>query len=162
MNSPLLAALAGKCPACRQGRLYEGFLLLHELCPRCGVRYERYVGTRTIATVLSFGVGAILVFGIDLILSGIGDDMRVLMGLGVALGAVLYPVFQRVALFLLWQNGLVTVDPAPEASAPAAVPLPEPFAPVQRPILALPPEDDPTWGDDRAPAHDDPTDERER
>ncbi|MFN7145571.1 MAG: hypothetical protein ACK4YP_17480 [Myxococcota bacterium] len=147
MSAPLLAALAGRCPACREGRLHAGFLLLHELCPACGVRFERYVSTRTIATVLAFGVAAALLFGADLVFRRVVVPPWMLMAGGAALGAVLYPFFRNLAVFLLWHNGLVTVD-VPEAPL-RPPPTPEPFAPVLGAFVAYPREDDPTAAEPR-------------
>ena len=161
MTSPLLASLGGRCPACREGKLYEHFLMLYELCPACGVRYERYVGTRTIATVLSFLVGAVAAFGFDRLVRGVGGPTWVLVPAAAVFGAVLYPIFRNLAVFLLWQNGLVTVDPPEREDARRPPPpLPEPYGPSMRAIVALPLLDDPTSMDEPLPSADDPTEDR--
>lgn len=129
--------------------------MLHELCPSCGVRFERYVSTRTIATVLSFGVAAVLLFGADLLLRRVALQPWMLMAGGAALGAVLYPFFRNLAVFLLWHNGLVTVDVPEARPEPAAPAL---GAPVLGAFVAFPREDEPTNADPR-PLADDPTDE---
>jgi len=37
---PLKAAIAGKCPRCGQGKLFDGFLQLAPRCERCGLDYS--------------------------------------------------------------------------------------------------------------------------
>ncbi|MHA7872337.1 MAG: DUF983 domain-containing protein [Hyphococcus sp.] len=39
--SPYAAGLAGKCPRCGQGALFDGFLGLRERCPACGLDYAK-------------------------------------------------------------------------------------------------------------------------
>lgn len=36
-KSPLMSALAGRCPRCGQGRLFCGFLAVSERCDHCGL-----------------------------------------------------------------------------------------------------------------------------
>lgn len=158
--SALFAALRGRCPACREGALYERFLVLHELCPRCGVRYEREVSTRTIATILSFGVGAGLAFGVSGLVRRLGGAESALIPIGVALGAVIYPLFRSFAVFFLWQNGLVTVDGPPEPRPPPRPP--EPYVPPLAFTLSLPRDDDETAQERRPPTDEEHTDERDR
>ncbi len=40
-------ALARRCPACAQGRLFRSFLRLHRACPACGWLIEREPGAVT-------------------------------------------------------------------------------------------------------------------
>ena len=40
----LRALLTGHCPHCRQGKIFRGFLKMHETCPVCQIRYEREDG----------------------------------------------------------------------------------------------------------------------
>lgn len=42
MISPLIAALACRCPACGQGRLFAGFLSLRPRCEHCGLDYSTF------------------------------------------------------------------------------------------------------------------------
>ena len=35
-SNPLLAGLAGRCPSCGEGHLFEGFLTVAERCEACG------------------------------------------------------------------------------------------------------------------------------
>lgn len=48
----------GRCPACGAAPLFRGVTALHETCPRCHVRHERFDGSWTLVTwlAISFGV----------------------------------------------------------------------------------------------------------
>lgn len=39
-HSPFSTGLAGRCPRCGQGRLFDGFLTLAPRCRACGLEYE--------------------------------------------------------------------------------------------------------------------------
>jgi len=39
--SPYAAGLAGKCPRCGQGPLFEGYLKIRAGCPACGLDYSK-------------------------------------------------------------------------------------------------------------------------
>lgn len=70
---PSQAGLAGKCPRCGRGGLFDGFLSLKTACPRCGLDYSQadagdgpavfvifITGTLGVvaALILRFGFGA--------------------------------------------------------------------------------------------------------
>ena len=38
--SPYVAGLAGRCPRCGKGPLFDGFLALRARCPHCGLDYS--------------------------------------------------------------------------------------------------------------------------
>jgi uncharacterized protein (DUF983 family) len=50
----LAAAARGRCPRCRDGRIFRGRLAMHELCPTCGLRFERESGYFTGAMYVSY------------------------------------------------------------------------------------------------------------
>lgn len=37
---PASAAMAGRCPKCGEGRLFNGFVALNERCSNCGLSYK--------------------------------------------------------------------------------------------------------------------------
>jgi uncharacterized protein (DUF983 family) len=43
-GSSFLAALRQRCPRCRQGPIFHGWIRMNEQCPRCGLRFEREAG----------------------------------------------------------------------------------------------------------------------
>ncbi|MCB9759646.1 MAG: hypothetical protein H6739_07370 [Alphaproteobacteria bacterium] len=53
----ILRALRGRCPNCGEGPLFATLFQLHETCPRCAVRHERWPGTWTIASWISASLG---------------------------------------------------------------------------------------------------------
>ena len=38
--SPYVAGLAGRCPRCGEGKLFDGFLALRQRCDTCGLDYS--------------------------------------------------------------------------------------------------------------------------
>jgi uncharacterized protein (DUF983 family) len=40
VQSAILAGLAGRCPRCRTGKLFDGFLRLRPRCEACGLDYS--------------------------------------------------------------------------------------------------------------------------
>ena len=42
--SPYVAGLAGRCPRCGKGRLFQGFLNLRPRCDVCGLDYAGLPG----------------------------------------------------------------------------------------------------------------------
>ncbi len=39
-QSPMKVGMAGKCPRCGRGQLFDGFLGLKDQCPSCGLDYR--------------------------------------------------------------------------------------------------------------------------
>lgn len=39
-SSPIVSGLLGRCPACGQGRLFQGFLSLRPRCEHCGLDFS--------------------------------------------------------------------------------------------------------------------------
>jgi len=71
--SKLQAVLEGRCPRCRQGKIFSkpfysprGFDKMHEHCPHCGLRYEvepgYFIGAMYVSYALSGGVALVLGF----------------------------------------------------------------------------------------------------
>ena len=48
-----------RCPACGQGHLFQRWINMAEVCPRCGLHFERieghWIGAVGINTIVSFG-----------------------------------------------------------------------------------------------------------
>jgi uncharacterized protein (DUF983 family) len=69
------AALAGKCPQCRRGDMFEypliqirNFTKMHEACPHCGLRYEIEPGFFIGAMYFSYVVTVSLLIVVGLLL----------------------------------------------------------------------------------------------
>ena len=56
----LRAILGLRCPRCRRGRLFRGLITMEEVCPVCGLVYERehgyFVGAMAISYALAIAV----------------------------------------------------------------------------------------------------------
>ncbi len=53
----LSAAIRGRCPRCRDGKIFAGVLKMNERCPSCGLLFEREPGYFTGAMVVSYAIG---------------------------------------------------------------------------------------------------------
>jgi uncharacterized protein (DUF983 family) len=60
--SPLAAALTCRCPACGEGRLFQGFLMLRPRCDRCGLDYGFFDSGDGPAVFIILAAGFIVVF----------------------------------------------------------------------------------------------------
>jgi len=60
----LEAVLTQRCPRCRDGRVFKGTFAMNELCPVCGLIFEREPGYFLGAMYFSFGMatGILVVF----------------------------------------------------------------------------------------------------
>ena len=74
-KSSLVAALAGRCPQCRKGDMFEyplsrvnKFARMHEKCPNCGLRYEVEPGFFIGAIYFSYAVTVSLLIVVSLVL----------------------------------------------------------------------------------------------
>ena len=62
-RSRTAALLGGRCPRCREGRIFRGQLAMNETCPVCGLRFGREPGYYTGAMDTSYALAAPL-FGL--------------------------------------------------------------------------------------------------
>ena len=62
-RNPLLAGLAGRCPNCGEGRLFEGFLKVVDRCAACGFDFTRLNTGDGAAIFIMQIAGGIVVFG---------------------------------------------------------------------------------------------------
>lgn len=71
--SKLQAVLGGRCPRCRQGKIFAtplyaslGFGRMNETCPHCGLRFEvepgYFIGAMYVSYAISGGVALVLGF----------------------------------------------------------------------------------------------------
>lgn len=112
--SAFLSALTGKCPACGRGRLYKAFLKLHETCPDCHVRFERWEGSWTIPTVMGYSTGALFAVALGYVfwrMDRLEGAENIIIPATLAFTALTYPICKNISVFLLWNNGFIFVDP---------------------------------------------------
>ena len=55
-RSHLAAILGGRCPRCREGRVFRGRLAMSTRCPSCALRFEREPGYFTGAMYVSYAL----------------------------------------------------------------------------------------------------------
>jgi uncharacterized protein (DUF983 family) len=114
MIGSLLGTLFGRCPNCSRGPLYKSFITLHETCPVCHVRYERWSGSWTIPVVMGYGAGALFAVGLGfyfLKTDQLSGSENIIIPATLAFTAAFYPLCKNLSIFMLWNNGFITVDP---------------------------------------------------
>jgi uncharacterized protein (DUF983 family) len=62
-GSPILKAIAGRCPRCGQGRLFRGFLEIAPDCNVCGLNLAHHDAADGPAVFITFIVGTIAAVG---------------------------------------------------------------------------------------------------
>jgi uncharacterized protein (DUF983 family) len=82
-------ALRLRCPVCGQTRLFTSFFTMHDVCARCGHRYEREVGFFTGAMAVNLVLTEIIIFVIVLVAVFNNLPIWLSIGGGVALAALL-------------------------------------------------------------------------
>ena len=60
--SPIKAALTCRCPACGEGKLFQGFLTLRPRCDKCGLDYDFIDAGDGPAVFIILAAGFIVVF----------------------------------------------------------------------------------------------------
>ena len=61
MRNALSAILAQRCPRCREGRIFAGFVRMNDACPDCNADLEREQGYFLGAMYFSYGFAVIAV-----------------------------------------------------------------------------------------------------
>jgi uncharacterized protein (DUF983 family) len=111
----LMWALVGRCPNCGRGSMYgAGFMKVAEACGNCHVRFERFPGSWTIPVVMGYTSAAFVGFGLIFYYQWRGtlaEHDSVIMAASVLTGLLVYPTCKNISLFMLWNNGFMTVDP---------------------------------------------------
>jgi uncharacterized protein (DUF983 family) len=99
----LVALLRGRCPRCRQGRIFRGHFAMNDPCPVCGLIFQREEGSFLGAMYFSYFLAATIIGGVYFAgwqwLPGWGD--LALVGLAVAVYLPLVPAVFRYSR-ILW------------------------------------------------------------
>ena len=110
-----LAVLQGRCPQCREGKLFKyptlklnKFTQIHEHCPNCGVKFEReprfFDGAMYISYALSVGLFLTSAFIIYLLFHPVSE--HVYMVAIISEVVLLYPLMFRFSrIFYLYIFG---------------------------------------------------------
>jgi uncharacterized protein (DUF983 family) len=87
-----------RCPHCQQGGMMKNFFEPHELCPHCGVRFERATGEGTGAMVILISglpIMAILLFFIVRLLNPEFPLIPLAFGLCVFLAVLMLVMYRH-------------------------------------------------------------------
>ena len=57
----LMTILREVCPRCRRGKIFHGFLVMNQICPTCGLQFEREQGYFVGAMYFSYALAIVLV-----------------------------------------------------------------------------------------------------
>jgi uncharacterized protein (DUF983 family) len=97
----LAALLKQRCPRCLQGQVFAGLFRMNELCPTCGLRFEREPGYFTGAMYLSYGLGIFVTAPVWLPMAWLGRSLGEILVASGSLLIVSSPWLFRYAR-LLW------------------------------------------------------------
>jgi uncharacterized protein (DUF983 family) len=108
-----------RCPRCRRGRIFRHRLAMYNLCPACGLKFEREPGYFIGALYISYAFAAfyigIVSFIVSLVLPGLDFVWTVLTA--AALMTPFVPAMIRYSK-VLWMTIDRTLDPGPEGAVP--------------------------------------------
>ena len=123
MDPYRLAVGMNLCPVCGQGKLFKGWLTLHETCEVCGSRFFRDPGNWTAPTAFGYGIGAasavatmVILWAAGALFSG-SEFIVIAVALVMTLGTFRHVKAWWVAV--LTRMGHVYPDP-PKPDEPAA------------------------------------------
>ena len=107
----LTAVVAGRCPRCLDGRIWRGLFSMNEVCPVCGLRFEREPGYWTGAMVASYALGVpilvVLILGVWLVTRW---DVTFVLAVADGLFILVAPLVWRYSR-IIWLHLDWLVDP---------------------------------------------------
>lgn len=95
------ALLAQRCPVCRRGAIFSGWLALHPACPECGLRFERESGYFLVAVLIGYMVGIVVLVPVCVMLFLQGAAVTTVLAMLCSTSLILAPVIHRYAR-VLW------------------------------------------------------------
>ena len=113
-------ALRRRCPNCGVGKVYSGFTQL-EVCDNCRYRFSREYGYFLGALIVAYAVVAGTAFTAMLILASIGAPTLIALGIPLATGLLVLPLFIPLS-HTLWMAIDVRFDPPKPADFEPAKP----------------------------------------
>lgn len=124
----MLRATAGRCPSCGEGGVFVSLYRVRPTCRRCGVRFERDVGSWLGAMVVAYVFAVVVVVAVAVVAIASRGLFRglewLLIGTGIATVVLAYRPAKGWWLWWMWAAGFVTRDGedehAPAAGASAA------------------------------------------
>lgn len=116
MNKPgaFSSMIRSRCPHCRRGAIFDGFLKMHRHCSVCGIQYEREHGYFLMAIFMGYLLNGVLFAPIVLYFYFTGQLQAVVIPLIVAI-LVLSPLTFRYSR-VVWLYLDEILDPRRDAS----------------------------------------------
>lgn len=104
----LLGIASNRCPKCLSGPVWRTLWSMHAGCDHCGYVFEREIGYFSNAMVISYGMGAVAVLPLFLVLGARGLPVWQVVGVPALILALFAPVTVRFSRLLLLHT-----DPRP-------------------------------------------------
>ena len=108
----LAAVTSGRCPRCRQGRVFRGRLAMHPTCPVCSLRFERepgyFTGAMYVSYVLAVPVMATCAAAVFLVAPRLSFEATI--GIAALLFLPFVPLLFRASR-VIWIHLDRTIDP---------------------------------------------------
>lgn len=104
----LLGIFTNRCPKCLTGPVWRSLVTMHDRCSHCDYNFVREPGYFTNAMPLSYGMGAVLVLPLFLVLAATRLPLWQVLGIPALILAVLSPFTVRFSRLLLLHT-----DPRP-------------------------------------------------
>ena len=107
-----IAVLRQRCPRCLEGRVFRSFLTANDVCPACGLVFERepgyFVGAMYVSYAMAVPAYLLAVLLLHLLFRRLSDLAVLAVGLPIiCLGSPLLFRYSRV----IWMHVDRTVDP---------------------------------------------------
>ena len=105
----LKAMLQGRCPRCRQGRVFPPFLsprvlAMNPECSECGLRFERESGYFLGAMYFSYTMGVLTILPVSLLLLLVaGWSLAMVMAVMIVQTFISMPLFYRYSR-IMWMH----------------------------------------------------------
>jgi uncharacterized protein (DUF983 family) len=112
----LRAILTGRCPRCKQGRIFPGTLLgaiglMNASCSVCGLPFLREAGYFLGAMYVSYGLGVLTILPVGMVLAIVLEwPMIVVIPLVILQTVLFMPLFLRFSR-IIWLHVDQAIDP---------------------------------------------------
>jgi len=107
------ALLRQRCPRCREGRIFAGFVRMNDACPQCGADFEREQGYFLGAMYFSYGFGLLLLAAPIGWLIVMRSDRNTVLGVAFLMLLALAPLLFRYSR-VAWLHFDHLFDPLPD------------------------------------------------
>lgn len=104
----LLGIVSNQCPKCMAGPVWRTLWAMHKDCAHCGYVFEREIGYFSSAMVISYGMGAVAVLPLFLVLAAKGLPVWQVVGIPAVILAMFAPLTVRISRLMLLHT-----DPRP-------------------------------------------------